>query len=134
MSKAPAGRQTGVSAALSQASGQDARRDARGSTRDDQIDRLGALALLVGLDLERDALALVERLEPGPLDSSDVHEHIAPAIVRLDEAVAALGVEELDRAGHGHRETPLPVVARRRPPRRDGLGRTFTIGESITAA
>src|SRR5258708_26551586 len=75
------------------------------------MDRLGALALLVGLHLERDVLPLGQRFEPGALHGRDVHEHVAPAVIGLDEAVAALGVEEFDGTGHGHRETPLPVVA-----------------------
>src|SRR5882724_9349327 len=87
-----------------------ATRGARRSTRDDEIDGFRALALLVGLDVEGDALSLVQRLEPGALDGGDVHEDIAPAVVRFDEAVAAFGVEELDDTCHGHRETPFPVV------------------------
>src|ERR1051326_4995440 len=83
----------------------------RRSAADDQIHRLWALALLVGLDVEADALALVERFQARALDGRDVHEHVAPPIVRLDEAVAALAVEELDRIGHCHREAPFPNVA-----------------------
>jgi hypothetical protein len=37
-----------------------------------------------------------------------VHEHIAAAIIGLDEAVAAFSIEELDYSSHGHRETPPP--------------------------
>src|SRR5688500_11777774 len=43
-----------------------------GSARHDQIDGLRPLALLVGLDVERDALAFREALQPGPLDRRDV--------------------------------------------------------------
>jgi hypothetical protein len=39
-----------------------------------------------------------------------VHEHIAAAIVGLDEAVAAFSIEELDRSSHGHRENSSPVL------------------------
>jgi hypothetical protein len=39
-----------------------------------------------------------------------VHEHIATAIIGLDEAVAAFSIEELDYSSHGHRETP-PRIA-----------------------
>src|SRR4051794_37330783 len=78
------------------------------SIRDNEIDGLRTLALLVGLDVERDALPLGQRLESGPLDRCDVHEYIAAAVVRLDEAVAPLGVEEFDGTCHGHRETPFP--------------------------
>src|SRR4051812_23002689 len=66
------------------------------SARDNEIAGLGPLALLVGLDVERDAFPLGQRLEPGPLDRRDVNEYIAAAVVRLDEAVAPLGVEEFD--------------------------------------
>src|ERR1700730_8733215 len=103
---------------------------ARSSTGDDQVDGLRTLALLIGLDVDRDALPLGQRLEPGALDGGDVHEDVAAAVVRLDEAVAALGVEELDRTCHGHRETPFPVVAPPPTPTARRLGRTFTNGES----
>src|SRR5690242_3973909 len=72
----------------------------------DEIDRLRTLALLVGLDIERDALPFVEALEAGRLDRRDMHEHVTSAVIRLDEAVTALTVEELDHALLRHRETP----------------------------
>src|SRR5262249_48404513 len=100
------------------------------SAGDDEVDGLRTLALFIGLDVEGEALPLAQRFEPGPLDGGDVHEHVAAAIVRLDEAVAALGVEELDRTCHGHRETPFPVVAPPPAPTARRLGRTFTNGES----
>src|SRR5436190_20183495 len=65
---------------------------ARALAGDDEIDRLRTLALLVGLDVQGDALSLGQRFEPGPLDRGDVHEHVAAAVVRLDEAVAALRI------------------------------------------
>src|SRR5882724_5429593 len=105
-----------------------ATRGARRSTRDDEIDGFRALALLVGLDVEGDALSLVQRLEPGALDGGDVHENVAPTVVRFDEAVAALGVEEFDDTCHGHRETPFPVVAPPPAPTARRLSRTFTLG------
>src|SRR5262245_32937172 len=80
------------------------------SAGDDEVDGLRAFAFLVGLDIERDALSFGQRLEPGTLDGGDVHEHIAPAVVRLDEAVAALCIEELDRTCHRHWDTPNPMV------------------------
>src|SRR5882724_11758298 len=107
-----------------------ATRGARRSARDDEIDGLGALALLVGLDVERDALSLVQRLEPGPLDGGDVHEDVAPAVIGLDEAVTALGIEELDDTCHGHRETPFPVDAPPAAPTARRLSRTFANGGS----
>src|SRR5204863_7436744 len=70
---------------------------------DDEVDRFRSLALLVRLDVEVDALAFVERLQARALDRRDVHEHIAPAVVRFDEPVAALAVEEFDRTTLRHR-------------------------------
>jgi hypothetical protein len=54
----------------------------------------GLLAAL-GYDFEADLLALVQRTHAGALHCSDVHEHILRAIVRLNEAVALLGIEKL---------------------------------------
>src|SRR5438270_145073 len=68
-------------------------------------------------------------VEAGSLNGSDVHEYIAPAVVRLDEAVAPFGIEELDRTTHGHRETPIPMVDPPPAPTARRLGRTFTIGD-----
>src|SRR5437667_3385765 len=113
-------------AAGAEASGGSSRRLAG----DDEVDGFRTLALLVGLDVEGEALSLAQRFEPGLLNRGDVHKHVAATVVGLDETVAALGVEELDRTCHGHRETPFPVVAP--PPARTArrLGRTFTNGES----
>src|ERR1700760_990884 len=95
----------------------------------DEVDRLGALALLVRLDLERNALSLSQILQSRPLDRCDVHEHVASAVVRLDEAVAPFSIEELDRPSHGHRVSSPAML------RRDALvsaarpDRTFTAGK-----
>src|SRR6516162_8041218 len=105
-------------------------RRVRPSARDDEVDGLRTLALLVGLDVEGDALPLGQRLEPGALDGGDVHEDVAASVVRLDEAVAALGIEEFDRTCHGHRETPFPRRCSAADPTARRLGRTFTNGES----
>src|SRR5215472_1042851 len=80
------------------------------SASDDQVHCLRPFTLLVGLDIERDALPFGQRLESGALNGSDVHEYVSSAVIRLDESVAALAVEKLDRTGHCHRETPIPVV------------------------
>jgi hypothetical protein len=56
----------------------------------------------------RRCAAFGQRLEPGALYGSDMYEHVAAPVIRLDEAVAALGVEEFDGTCHGHRETPFP--------------------------
>src|SRR5262249_49654140 len=76
------------------------------SAGDDEIDSLRPLARLVGLGVGADALTLRGCLQPGALARRDVHEDVATAVVRLDEAVAALAIEELDRTGLCHRETP----------------------------
>src|SRR4029450_7231024 len=38
----------------------------------------------VAYDLILDLLAFIERRQPGPLDSRNMHEHILPAALRLD--------------------------------------------------
>src|SRR5437764_3135339 len=65
------------------------------SAGDHQVHGLRALALLVRLDVEREALTFVERFHAGALHRRVVHEHVASAVVGLDEPVAALAVEEL---------------------------------------
>src|SRR6185295_1563800 len=98
-------------------------RQCRSSASDDQVHSLWAFALLVGLDLKLNSLSFGQRLQSGVLDSGDVHEDIAPAIVRLDEAVPALAVEELDRTTHGHcRLLPPVVMLRHRSPTARQLG------------
>src|SRR5580658_3294167 len=87
---------------------------------DDQIDGFRTLALLVRLDVEADALPLDQRLQSRALDSGDMHENISPTVVRFDKPITTLAVEEFDRTGHCHRETPSPRLLRRRPRRRDG--------------
>src|SRR5579885_907265 len=102
------------------------------SAGDDQVDGLGPLALLVGLDVETDALSLVEALEPRLLDRRDMHEHVASAVVRLDEAVATLAVEKLHHPRLRHlqssRTAPPPAPTARR------LGRTFPVGKASAAS
>src|SRR4051794_5801311 len=46
-----------------------------------------------------DVLPVVQPLQAGCLDRGDVHEHILPAILRHDEAIALGGVEPLYRTG-----------------------------------
>src|SRR4051812_25652376 len=76
--------------------------------RQHQVHGFRALALLVRLDLETDTLSFGQILQARALHRRDVHEHVASTVVRLDEAVAALTIEELDCPSHGHRETPPP--------------------------
>src|SRR5262249_47150911 len=88
----------------------------------DQIDRLRTFALLVGLDVEADLLPLVQALEARLLHGRDVHEHVASAVVRFHEPVAAFAVEELHSPSLRHRETPpysRPPPAPRTAARRD---------------
>src|SRR5262245_15103375 len=75
------------------------------SSRNHEVDRLRALALLDRLDLEADALSFGQILQSGAFHRSDVNENVTTAVIGLDEAVAAFAVEELDRPCHGHRET-----------------------------
>src|SRR5246127_921124 len=73
-----------------------------------QVDRFRAFALLVRFNFESDALSFGQILQPRTFDRGDMNENIAPAIVRLDEAIATFSIEELDRTSHGHRVTPPP--------------------------
>jgi hypothetical protein len=75
----------------------------------DKIDGLWSFSLLVGLDIEGNSLSFVKRLEAGLLDGRDMHENVAAAVIRLDKAIAALGIEKLDGTCHGHWETPFPM-------------------------
>src|SRR5580693_898497 len=63
------------------------------------------LALLAFLDFVADLLALVQVADPRPLDRGDVDEDVLRPVIRLDEAVALLGVEPFDGACR-HRSTP----------------------------
>src|SRR5271166_4704278 len=91
-----------------------------------QVDRLGAFALLVRLHLERDFLPFVQRSQSGLLDGGDVDKNIPPTIARLDEAIALVGVEELDCALLRHDAFP-PVMADSRSPARRGKRRRIAI-------
>src|SRR5215471_9935455 len=59
-----------------------------------QIDR-GGLALITAFELEAHPLAFVQVTHARALDSRDVHEHILRSVLRLNEAVALLGIEPL---------------------------------------
>jgi hypothetical protein len=43
-------------------------------------------------------LSFVEAMHPGAFDSTDVHEHILAAVIRLDEAEAFLAIKPFYRA------------------------------------
>src|SRR5262249_10231794 len=76
-----------------------------------RVSGVGAFAFLAGIDIEGDPLPCGQRFEPGPFDCGDVNEHIAAAIIGLDEPVAALGIEKLNRTCHCHWEAPNPKAA-----------------------
>src|SRR5262249_32250174 len=102
------------------------------STGDDQVHRLRPLAFLVGLNIERDALPLVQRLQPSALNSGDMHEYVPPAVIRLDETISAIAVEEFDLPGHCHRETSYPRgCSAAVPPRHDSSAGHSHPGESV---
>src|SRR6202047_4436814 len=61
-----------------------------------QIGGGGFAAAPVGLDIERQLLALDQRAHAGALDGGNVDEDVGAAVVLDDEAVALLGVEKLD--------------------------------------
>src|SRR5262245_5243032 len=52
-------------------------------------------AALVALEVEADLLALDEATHSGTLDRRDMHEDVLVPGLRLDEAIALLGVEPL---------------------------------------
>ena len=55
----------------------------------------GRLAAIRRHDVILNLLAFREVREPGLLDGADVHEHIFPAVRRLDKPISLLGVEPL---------------------------------------
>jgi hypothetical protein len=71
-----------------------------------QLQIAGGLLATLGYDFEADLLALVQRAHAGALHGRDVHEHIFRAIVRLNEAVALLGVKEF-HSSFRHQEFPF---------------------------
>src|SRR5215831_21159459 len=81
-----------------------------------QIDR-GGLALVTALHLEAHALAFVEVAHTGAFDSRYVYEHIFRPVLRLDEAVAFLGIEPLHGSNRHFRpsqiEKPPPLMSER---------------------
>src|SRR5260370_2686875 len=57
----------------------------------------------VAYDLELDLLAFIERGQTRPLHSRNVHKHIAPATLRLDESIAFGRIKPLDSHGRHQR-------------------------------
>src|SRR5690349_911176 len=68
-----------------------------------QVDRLGAFALLVRFNLKCNTLSFGQILQSCPFHGRDMNEHVAAAVIGLDEAIATFSVEEFDRTSHGHR-------------------------------
>ena len=59
----------------------------------------------VAYDLELDLLAFIERGQTRPLHSRNVHKHIAPAALRLDESIAFGRIKPLHSPGR-HQSSP----------------------------
>src|SRR5215211_3993631 len=55
----------------------------------------GGLLAALGHHVEADLLALDQRAHSGALERTDMHEHVARAVGRSDEAKTFLGIEEL---------------------------------------
>ena len=75
------------------------------------IRSLFAAAAGVIFNIEAYLVALVERLDAGLLECSDVNKHILAAIIRSYETIALLCVEEFDRTTRAHfAGSPFPWV------------------------
>jgi hypothetical protein len=81
-----------------------------------KIDRLRALPLLIRLDLVSDALAFVQRVQSGFFNRRDMYENIPASIVRLDESIALVGVEEFDGTLLRHSTRPKITSSKNRHP------------------
>src|SRR6516164_4122070 len=87
-----------------------------------QIDR-GGLALITAFELEAHPLAFVQVTDTGAFDRRDVYEHIPRSVLRLNEAVAFLGIEPL----HGSDSHLSPSQVENSPPlTSEGRGHTAT--------
>ena len=75
-----------------------------------QFGRGHLAAALVALDFEAQLLAFVQRHHAGAFHGRDVHEHIAAAVIRPDEAEALLRIEPLDDTGAGARSNATVAV------------------------
>ena len=49
----------------------------------------------IGLRIERDFLALLQRRDTRALEGGSVYEHVSAAVIRLNEAEAFVGIVEL---------------------------------------
>ena len=64
----------------------------------DEADVRGFRALAAGADREAHALSIHRRLQAAATERGNVQEHVRAALVRRDEAEAAVGIEELHGA------------------------------------
>jgi hypothetical protein len=71
-----------------------------------QIDGFWSLAAFIWLGLERNPHSLVEFSDSRSLNGRNVHEHVIAAGIRLDEAVALLGIVELHGTCLAHASSP----------------------------
>src|SRR5690348_13827838 len=76
----------------------DALASSRGSGRLEVVVRVLAGPFVLD-DLVRQLLAFIEARKPRALDSGDMHEHISPPLVGLNEAIALLAIEPFHSAG-----------------------------------
>src|SRR6186713_2179349 len=60
-------------------------------------------------DFVGDLLAFTKRSKTGTLDSTDVHEHVIAAVIRLDEAIA-LGCVKPLHGSHAHGGSPFSDI------------------------
>jgi hypothetical protein len=79
--------------------------------------------------LEGDLLSLVEAMHPGAFDSTDVHEHILAAVIRLDETEAFLAIKPFYRT---LRHMTLLSGACVGGPRSCAAGRCSRFGEVVS--
>jgi hypothetical protein len=84
--------------------------DSRPLSGNHEIDSLGAFALLVRLNFECDVLSFGQFLQASAFHCRDVDEYVSATIIRFDEPVATLAIEEFDDPSHCHRETPSPAL------------------------
>src|SRR5690606_14820139 len=71
-----------------------------------EVHRLGALAALVRLRVERHLLTVLEAWKAGGLHRRNVDEHVLGVVIRLDEAEPLGMIEELDRSRLRHGIAP----------------------------
>jgi hypothetical protein len=68
-----------------------------------------SLAALIGFQIIRNALILIERAHTSALNSRDMHECIAAAAFRRNKAIALVGIEEF-YSSDSHLGILYPIV------------------------